>query len=140
MGLLITIFGLIYFMNFHFIKNGAFEKLFISSICALLVWTGATIDIKAKFNTFKPAFLILVGDASYSIYLSHAIVLSLSCKMISKISLGHTLMNFSFVIIFILAIALGILFHILIEKNTINVANKIFKINAESVIKQPIDK
>lgn len=65
---------------------------------------------------FHP-MLSLVGDASYSIYLIHLPVLSVLAKFFSKINIKSLLeMQMIFIIMSILTIFVGVMFHLVIER------------------------
>jgi peptidoglycan/LPS O-acetylase OafA/YrhL len=75
-----------------------------------------------------PNLFVLLGDASYSIYLTHYLVIGITYK------LGHKVGVLSFkseFIIFTLcaSLLLGYLFYLLIEKPLIKLLNKRVKIN-----------
>lgn len=124
----ILLVGVVYFHFFSFVKNGLFEKLFVASICALFIWLGATIDQKEKFTAFKLSFLVLIGNASYAIYLSHEIILSVTLRLVKKFNFGHLLLNLSFLSVFIFTILFGIALHLVVEKRVIKFTNRVLKL------------
>lgn len=75
-------------------------------------------------STFKfPFILILIGDASYSIYLSHNMFLSALTRIYAKINPAHMSTGYLALvctIIFIITVFLGILVHLFIEKKLLN--------------------
>jgi exopolysaccharide production protein ExoZ len=91
----------------------------------LLVCGLAKIESVKKINI--PAIFILLGDASYVIYLIHDPFLRDAILPLLKNSANLTIFNFSLLIL--LTIALGVLIHLYIEKPVMRYLNKKISFN-----------
>ncbi|MDB5119526.1 MAG: Peptidoglycan/LPS O-acetylase OafA/YrhL, contains acyltransferase and SGNH-hydrolase domain [Sphingobacteriales bacterium] len=108
--------GLVFNRN---LINVSLMGLFFAIITYLAVGFDKT-NTTVKF----PAVLILIGDASYSIYLSHNMFLSALTKLYGKLNPHYSTtgyMAFVATIIFIVTVVLGILIHLLVEKKLLKV-------------------
>ena len=80
-----------------------------------------------KTNIIKyPAVLVLIGDASYSIYLSHNMFLSALTKLYGKLNPNYGTTGYMALvatIIFLTVIFLGVLIHLFIEKKMLKFLN-----------------
>lgn len=95
-------------------------SFFISVVAALLVFWVTVINLKTKPIKFH--FLKLLGDASYSLYLSHIFVIAGVNAFCKKLPLDLILKGSSFVFLaFLLSIVVGILSYKLVEKPLIKV-------------------
>lgn len=64
-----------------------------------------------------PKLLVLLGDASYAIYLIHFLVLTLGMKILFATRLSYVLPEtVSFSLLFAVAVVVGVAFHLLIER------------------------
>lgn len=89
---------------------------------SLIVVSAASIDKNS--NVKVPKILLLIGDASYSIYLTHFYVFVFLFKVITKLNSMNPFNNFiTITVTFFIATCLGILFHLLIEKPLIKFLN-----------------
>ena len=83
-----------------------------------------------KTNTIKyPGILVLIGDAYYSIYLSHNMFLSALIKLYGKLNSDYGTTGYMALvatIIFLTVIFLGILIHLFIEKKMLKFLNSKF--------------
>ncbi len=91
--------------------------------------TAATIILQAKnvyLETFfgKRTGLLLLGEASYSIYLIHFPVLSAVSKFLQSITGNALHPLIAFIVMIIIAVACGVLFYLLIEKPIIHFLNQ----------------
>ncbi|MBT2689228.1 acyltransferase [Bacillus sp. ISL-47] len=85
----------------------------------------ATVNVEKSNKIKVPKFLLVLGDASYSIYLTHFYILLLLFKVLSKLESINPFNDFiTITCTFIIAIILGVMFHIVIEKPLINFLNK----------------
>lgn len=71
-------------------------------------------SIETLRNIKVPRSLKFLGDASYSIYLTHATVMSFAVKILTTLSVNYYL---SLVLIIIICVVVGCIFHLLIEKS-----------------------
>lgn len=103
-----------------------YNVMLIGSFFSVLTYISVQID--KRYNYKCPAILILIGDASYSIYLTHIMILSPFTKIVGKltprfIAVGY--LDYVITLIFVSSIAIGIVFHILVEKRLLKFANRI---------------
>jgi peptidoglycan/LPS O-acetylase OafA/YrhL len=82
-----------------------------------------------------PAFLQKIGDASYSIYLVHFIVLSLLAKIYFRVGGGQFPAAVGFVVLFVGAAFVGFIFHVMVEKQLLRFLNgKVLKKRSSAVM------
>lgn len=117
-----------YLFEFDHAKNFLDFILFVMFL-GLLLYLIVEIDIDKKINC--PFFLLLVGEATYSIYLSHPFFLGSMGRLFSKFLMLLHIENFyviqcTLIIISILTIIGGIGFFKYIEKPAISFCNKLF--------------
>jgi len=109
-------------------RVGLLEKLFLGTLSALLVWGGVTVDFREKFPLLRKKIFVLIGDASYSLYLIHTILLSFFCRFLYKAVHTHSpsilTLNTLFFLVFVVTVAAGIVAHLVIEKKLIAFFNK----------------
>ena len=118
--------------SFHMVGLVFHRDIYNVTLMSLLfgIITYMAVRFDQRNPTFKfPFILILIGDASYSIYLSHNMFLSALTRIYAKINPNY--MNTGYLaivctIIFIIVVFLGILIHLLIEKKLLNFINKKF--------------
>ncbi|SKB45499.1 acyltransferase family protein [Daejeonella lutea] len=113
--------GLVFFRD---IVTVTLMGLFFSLITYLAVRFDQT-NTSVKF----PAFLILIGDASYSIYLSHNMLLSALTRIYALInpqSSGKEFLPVVVTFIFLLAVFIGVLIHLYVEKKLLRYFNRKF--------------
>jgi peptidoglycan/LPS O-acetylase OafA/YrhL len=103
--------------NYHFIPSTLRSVTF--GIGAVLIVTGA-VGIEMRKFTQVPALLLLIGDASYSIYLMHGFFINNLMKLITKgfpsVNTNLLALNLSGIVVVAVTIALGCLMHLWIEK------------------------
>jgi exopolysaccharide production protein ExoZ len=114
-----------------------YDVLLMGSLFSLLTYVGVRVDQTNRAIRY-PSLLLLIGDASYSIYLSHIIFLSVLPTIYTKLnpeysSSGH--LPFVATIIFMLVVSLGILVHLFIEKKLLKLINN--KLNLFSLSINP---
>jgi exopolysaccharide production protein ExoZ len=118
------------------IYNVTLMALFFSLI------TYSCVRFDQKNTSIKiPALLILIGDASYSIYLSHNMFLSALTRACAK--LNPTFLNKSGLpiittIIFLITIFLGIIIHLLLEKKLLKVINNKAFLPKNNIVQMPV--
>ena len=105
------------------------------------VLTYASIQLEYRFTALKlPAILVLIGDASFSIYLTHNVVLSALTGLYAKIYPHFIKSNFIDVVavlIFIIAVAFGIFIHLVVEKNLLKFVN--YRLFSAKIKKQVVN-
>ncbi len=78
--------------------------------------------------SFKfPAFLVLIGDASYSIYLSHNMLLSGLTRTFAWLNpngVGQTFLPLVVTAIFLITVFLGVVLHLYVEKSLLRFFNQ----------------
>jgi exopolysaccharide production protein ExoZ len=91
------------------------NSLFISVSAALLVFWVIVINLKTK--PFNAPVLKLMGDASYSLYLSHIFVIAVVSAVCKKLPFEHAVNGFVFIILSLfLSIIIGVFSYKFIEK------------------------
>jgi exopolysaccharide production protein ExoZ len=82
---------------------------------ALLILGASCLDISKALH--PPRYLVMMGAASYSIYLVHFPVISATCKLLKMLSADGSIAPLpAFLVVAPVALAAGISFHLLIEK------------------------
>jgi exopolysaccharide production protein ExoZ len=83
---------------------------------ALVIYALVAGDLSGGLR--QPAnWLVFLGSASYSIYLMHFLVLSVSSKVLLKLGANHSLpLAVSFVVLVVCAVGVGALLHLIVEK------------------------
>ncbi|MDZ7817316.1 MAG: acyltransferase family protein [Aliarcobacter sp.] len=112
--------------NYILFELNSFITLMIYGISSFLIILG--LIILEKNNEIKvPKLLILLGSASYSIYLIHVPMLSILHRVVQKLNLKEFLQNeLVFISVSVIAIISGIILHMLIEKPIIKFLNTKF--------------
>ncbi|MCM2535844.1 acyltransferase family protein [Neobacillus pocheonensis] len=83
--------------------------------CGLIVLSATFLDLKYKLRV--PKLLLLIGDASYSIYLTHFYIFVFIFKILAKVNRLNPFGGFITVSIsLIIAVILGVTFHLVIER------------------------
>jgi exopolysaccharide production protein ExoZ len=102
---------------------GLFMYAFLISYNSLLISVGAAlfvfwvIVINLKTKPFNASILKLMGDASYSLYLSHIFVIAVVSAVCKKLPFEHTVNGLIFIILsFFLSIIIGVFSYKFIEK------------------------
>jgi peptidoglycan/LPS O-acetylase OafA/YrhL len=107
-------------------------------LTALLIIAATSIDLKDSPKI--PYLLIFLGEASYSIFLTHVPVISASTKILQKANLGKYYDGFfAPAIVALFAVVFGCIFYSLIEKPLTvflrqNLVEKMFPPKAEGRI------
>jgi peptidoglycan/LPS O-acetylase OafA/YrhL len=108
------------------------------SLAALLIIAATLIDLKDSPKI--PALLIFLGEASYSIFLTHVPVISAITKILQKANLGKYFDGFfAPALVAVFAVVFGCIFYSLIEKPLTvflrkNIVEKMFPPKAEGRI------
>ena len=121
----ITMWGLTYFTDFG--QKTAIESRIIWGVSAALVILGsAIVDIQMRVKV--PKLLVLIGDASYMIYLTHYLVLALFYKAATRYPQMHSTglrVLLLGVCASVVAVIFGVLFHKVIEKPLMSFMNRV---------------
>ncbi|HMI01431.1 MAG TPA: acyltransferase [Pedobacter sp.] len=102
-----------------------FSLILIGLVSSFLILGAAVLDKSGLYIVPRP--FVILGDASYAIYLTHPILLSMMCRMSDKVLSGlHLKINLSllFTIILIITLLAGTIFHFTIEKPLLKLLNK----------------
>ena len=85
-----------------------------------IVLHAALLDKAQRYRPFALPVLVLAGDASYAIYLTHTVYIPYLFRAFNQLTdalhLNHLLQSLIILLIILLSIAIGILIHIFIEK------------------------
>lgn len=114
-GLATFITGWILIINGQLERETTASMLLFSLACGLLILAAATFDLTKK--PLVPGTLKLIGDASYSIYLTHVYVFMVLNKVM--IALGASNSIIILLISSLIALIAGVVFHLVIEKNVL---------------------
>ncbi|MBD1810749.1 acyltransferase [Microcoleus vaginatus DQ-U2] len=120
-------------------RNIEFERITTFGVLAALLIIAAT-SIDLKDSTKIPYVLIFLGDASYSIFLTHGPLISASTKIVQKANLGKYYDGFfAPALLALFAVVCGCIFYSLIEKPLTvfmrkNIVEKMFHPKAEGRI------
>jgi peptidoglycan/LPS O-acetylase OafA/YrhL len=82
-------------------------------IAAIAIVWGA-LNLEERFRFDRARFMLLLGDASYSIYLAHTAILPIAYGVLRR--MGHLPVSIVLMLVFVIATTGGILIHLLIEK------------------------
>lgn len=115
--ILIGISIITYYTDF-FLKSSISSRLGYGIASSLLIYGAAIFN---RLNNIKiNKFYLLLGDASYTLYLIHPIVLGLAYKSTAHFLKSHSyLSDFFGFLVLIIAVIVGVFFHIYIEKKVI---------------------
>ena len=80
------------------------------------------VDLEIQDKIRIPQFLSILGNGSYSIYLIHPLIVSLSARIARKFMAESELG--AFVFIFVLSVAAGMIYYVTIEKPLVNFLRK----------------
>jgi len=117
-------------------RNIEFERINTFGVLAAMLIIAAT-SIDLKDSPKIPYLLIFLGDASYSIFLTHGPLISASTKIVQKANLGKYFDGFfAPALLALFAVVVGCLFYSLIEKPLTvflrkNIVEKMFLPKAE---------
>jgi len=85
--------------------------------CGSMLVIVGLVEIERSRRIAVPAALLLLGDASYSIYLLHNALLATGSRMLRSIGLNAIVAGWpAFVMLAAIAVAGGVLFHLLLER------------------------
>lgn len=143
----LLVLGILSFLfSWLFINLGIFDKYSIPRIIcfgfssALIVLGSSLIDLKSK-QAFSIKPLHYLGNASYSLYLTHIPIYTVINKIFSVINLYNLIGLWSATtILVVLTVIFGCLFHTFIEKPILKICNKTLKrsVKKNKTIKQAI--
>ncbi len=109
------------YLSWHdFNRHSIAMTTLMGATSALIIFYAATLDKNRKYRTLASPLLRLIGDASYSIYITHCLYLYFICGFTASIldisSMSIVAKDTIIVFIFLLSIIIGVLIHVLIEK------------------------
>ncbi|WP_445245099.1 acyltransferase family protein [Microcoleus sp. OTE_8_concoct_300] len=119
--------------------NIGFDRITTFAVLAAMLILAAT-SIDLKDSPKIPDLLIFLGDASYSIFLTHGPLISASTKIVEKANLGKYFDGvFAPALVALFTVVLGCIFYSLIEKPLTvflrqNIVEKMFHPKAEGRI------
>lgn len=111
-------------------KRDLINVTLMSVFFALITYMAVKFDQKNTSIKF-PWILILIGDASYSIYLTHNIFLSALTRIYAKLNTDYLSTGYLALVctmIFIITVIVGIVVHLIIEKKLLNFLNRKFNL------------
>jgi exopolysaccharide production protein ExoZ len=85
-----------------------------------MVFVLAAVEIDRAKPIPVPKFALLLGAASYSIYLIHPVALSFMTNALSRIHFDLLPIGVAALIIFLVGVAVGVIYHLLFEKRLMN--------------------
>lgn len=116
----------------HQLGREGFNYIFIIGGAMLALWSSATIDKSRKFSGKNLSLLLLLGNASYSIYLTHTLLIKILfriCQGILPANLIHgskLYPSLLFCILTVVTAAIGVLVHLVVEQPLLNYTNRRF--------------
>ena len=97
----------------HHLTTEISHLLYGGASAAILV---GALHLERTGRLYVPIFVSVVGDASYSIYLCHDMVLSALAKSLLLIKVGSILpLLLSYVAMVVIAVLVGVMFHLIVE-------------------------
>jgi peptidoglycan/LPS O-acetylase OafA/YrhL len=110
----------VYFHNLGWIQSSLAYGLGSAMALAGLV------ELERKGGFRAPGIMVLAGEASYAIYLTHMLALAFAAKILRVIGAPHWMPVFpAFVLIVLAGAIIGTLAHLLIEKPLLRVSRKL---------------
>ncbi len=99
-------------------------RMIVFGVASMLIVLGL-VELERSGRMRVPGWLVLLGDASYAIYLVHFLALSLLAKLAwSSGTAGLVPTQLAFVILAVLAVAAGTLCHLLVERPILSVLGR----------------
>jgi peptidoglycan/LPS O-acetylase OafA/YrhL len=83
--------------------------------CSVVILTGM-VGAQARGRISLPQPLLLLGAASYAIYLIHPVAISFLCQLVIRLGGRHLSADVAVIALSLLAIGVGLIFHLLVEK------------------------
>lgn len=103
--------------NYNFININTFYQILFYGISSSFIIYGLVLFKEPIMKNKIFRIFLLIGSASYSIYLIHDPLISVLFRIIKKINLGLYLHDiFLFLLITVISVMVGILLHLIIEK------------------------
>lgn len=105
-----------YFHLSGYLERYSTESMLVfGSTFSMLVLAAAKLDMSRKITI--PSIFLIIGNASYSIYLTHFYLFVFIFKLVSKIQFFENINQFVlFTILIIIVLTIGVIFHLFIEK------------------------
>lgn len=127
--LLLSVIILVSMLLFEYYQNHAYYhlRLFGYGIPAFLIISSlSSIELNKAFilpNNIWYRFLLFLGNASFSIYLTHQFLISGIGRILSRLDLNNLLGGYGIILITItLTLFFGCIFHLIIEKPLLNLS------------------
>ena len=96
-----------------------YGPLSMAIIIGIVAW-----EKSSHFNI--PSALTVIGESSYSLYLTHLLTISITYKVLERLELAHALpYDLVFIILIFAAVTVGIITSLLLEMPAIKLVNKI---------------
>ena len=111
LGILLVTASWYYVWDRSFIEDARFDFIFSGIPCALIVYS--LIKLENRYSSKIKSIFIFFGDASYSIYLNHFILINFLYYFLHKFIPGKIAM---FALTNSVSLLFGVLFYLLIEK------------------------
>lgn len=125
LGLLLIFYSFYYHQASNPIPDNWSRVIVFGLACMLLVYAAAALEVRGKL---LPRFLDIIGNASYSIYLSHILVLSVLGRFLSRNFAQHFWIHLTILIIMLAAVIIfGSLSYRFLEKPLIRFFRDLFK-------------
>jgi peptidoglycan/LPS O-acetylase OafA/YrhL len=106
--------------------------LIVLALAFMLILLGAILTERA-YKWTPPGWLLLLGDASYSIYLVHSAVLSLIAVVNFKLAFGVLPAPVVFIGAFVVSVCAGVVAHLVVERPLLALLRRVEKRPAAAV-------
>lgn len=116
----------------HQLGREGWNYLLIIGASVLALWTSATIDKSRRFTGIKWGPLLLIGNASYSIYLTHTLIIRILFEFVARylnqtnIQTSALRINLLFFCVALISVIMGVLVHKFIEQPLLDYTNRKF--------------
>jgi exopolysaccharide production protein ExoZ len=131
-GILMVIFSWMKVIEGEIIRYSTESMLIFGFSSGLIVLSAVSIDLKKSPK--YPRFLIILGDASYSIYLTHVFIFGFLNQIYIKLGFFDPLL--AFILMIIITIILGGVCYFLLEKPLLFYLKAKFYISSEKAIEK----
>jgi len=104
----------------------------VGTASALIIFSAASLDREKKYKNYASPFLVLIGDASYSIFLTHIIFIPYLCQGLNKVLnvavVPDFFKNILIILVLFLTILAGIVTFLVIERPLLNYLRRKFRL------------
>lgn len=104
--------------------------VFLALAAGFALLLAGVVLLGRRINQVPPGWLLLLGDASYSIYLVHSAALSVVGALYARYLLGSVPFPPVFALAFVVSILAGVAAHILIEKPILYLTRRVLPLQA----------